>query len=92
VRTIFGELGAISMITRLQVRMARAALGWSARDLGKQAGIARTTVTRFENGLGTHISTLCKIQSALEKAGIIFTWADGVVGPGICLTKTKADD
>jgi transcriptional regulator with XRE-family HTH domain len=84
------------MITRLQVRMARAALGWSARDLGKQAGIARNTVTRFENGLGTHISTLSQIRSALEKAGIIFIPADGVAGPGIRLTNTKltikADD
>jgi len=80
------------MITRSQVRMARAALGWSARDLGKQAGIARNTVTRFEKGLGVHISTLCQIQSTLEKAGIIFTPPDGVAGPGIRLIKTKADD
>jgi transcriptional regulator with XRE-family HTH domain len=80
------------MITRLQVRMARAALGWSTRELGKQAGIARNTVNRFEKGLGIHISTLCQIQSTLERAGIMFTPADGVAGPGIRLIRTKADE
>jgi transcriptional regulator with XRE-family HTH domain len=80
------------MITRSQVRMARAALGWGVRDLGKQAAVAPNTVSRFENGLGTNVSTLRQIQSALEKAGIIFIPADGVAGPGIRLTKTPADE
>ena len=80
------------MITRSQVRMARAALGWGVRDLGNQAGIAPNTVSRFEKGLGTNVSTLRQIQSALENAGIIFIPADGMAGPGIRLTKPRVDD
>ena len=80
------------MITRSQVRMARAALGWGVRDLGNQAGIAPNTVSRFEKGLGTNVSTLRQIQSALEKAGIMFIPADSMAGPGIRLTKPRADD
>ena len=72
--------------------MARAALGWGVRDLGNQAGIAPNTVSRFEKGLGTNVSTLRQIQSALEKAGIIFIPADTIAGPGIRLTEPQQDD
>ena len=80
------------MVTRSQVRMARAALGWGVRDLGKRAGIAANTVSRFENGMGTNLTTLRQIQTALEKAGVIFIPADSVAGPGIRLRKAPPDD
>jgi transcriptional regulator with XRE-family HTH domain len=72
--------------------MARAALGWGVRDLGKRAGIAANTVSRFENGMGTNLTTLRQIQAALEKAGVIFIPADSVAGPGIRLRKAPTDD
>jgi len=75
------------MITRSQIRMARAALGWGVRDLGKRAGIAANTVSRFENGMGTTVATLTQIQTALEKAGIVFIPADEKGGPGVRLKK-----
>ena len=80
------------MITRSQVRMARAALGWGVRDLGKRAGIAPNTVSRFENGMGTNVATLKQIQSTLEEAGIIFIPGDSAAGPGIRLREARADD
>ena len=80
------------MITRSQVRMARAALGWGVRDLGKRAGISPNTVSRFENGMGTNVATLKQIQSALEEAGIIFIPGDSAAGPGIRLREGRADD
>ena len=80
------------MITRSQVRMARAALGWGVRDLGKRAGIAANTVSRFENGMGTNVATLKQIQSTLEEAGIIFIPGDSAAGPGIRLKEARADD
>ena len=46
------------MITRLQVRMARTALGWGVRDLARKAGVSPTTVTRFENGAHTRVDTV----------------------------------
>ena len=80
------------MITRSQVRMARAALGWGVRDLGKRAGIAPNTVSRFENGMGTNVATLKQIQAVLEEAGIIFIPGDSAAGPGIRLREERADD
>jgi transcriptional regulator with XRE-family HTH domain len=80
------------MITRSQVRMARAALGWNVRDLGNHAGIAANTVSRFENGLGTNLTTLKQIQLALENAGIIFIPGDSAAGPGVRLREARADD
>ena len=80
------------MITRSQVRMARAALGWGVRDLADRAGLAPNTVSRFENGLGTNVTTLKQIQSALEEAGIVFIPGDSAGGPGIQLKQSREDD
>ena len=80
------------MITRSQVRMARAALGWGVRDLGKRAGVSANTVSRFENGLGTNVATLKQIKLALEEAGIIFIPEGSDAGPGIRLRESRADD
>ena len=76
-----------AMIAPSQVRMARAALGWGVRDLGKRAGVAANTVSRYENGLGTTVKTLEKIQTALESGGVIFVPSDATGGPGVRLRK-----
>ena len=73
------------LITPVQVRMARAALGWGVRDLGKRAGISANTVSRFENGFGAMVETLVRIQETLETAGIVFISADQQAGPGVRL-------
>jgi len=65
--------------------MARAALGWGVRDLGKRAGISANTVSRFENGFGAMVETLVRIQETLESAGIVFIPADHQGGPGVRL-------
>jgi transcriptional regulator with XRE-family HTH domain len=77
------------MITRLQVRMARTALGWGVRDLARKAGVSPTTVTRFENGAHTRVDTVGQIQDVLERAGIIFIAADESGGPGIRLREPR---
>ena len=77
------------MITRLQVRMARTALGWGVRDLARKAGIAPNTVSRFENGAGARVDTLAQIQETLEKEGVIFVPADTTGGPGVRLATPK---
>ena len=72
--------------------MARAALGWGVRDLADRAGVAPNTVSRFENGLGTNVTTLKQIQSALEQGEIIFIPADSIAGPGIRLILNRNED
>ncbi len=75
------------MITRVQVRMARAALGWSVRELASKAGMAANTVSRYDNGGDAYGETLTKIQRTLEKAGIIFIDEDAE-GHGVRLRKS----
>ena len=56
-----------------QVRAARGALGWSAKELGKRAGLVRLTVARFENGGNCGHSSVEAIARVLVQAGIRFT-------------------
>ena len=60
------------MLTKEQVKMARAALGWGVRDLARKTGIAANTISRFENGTDARGSTLRKIQRVFEDDGIMF--------------------
>ena len=71
----------------IQLRMARAAVGWGVRDLARRAGVNANTVTRIENGADAKQSTMDKIQHALESAGMEFTNGDQ---PGVRLTRAAA--
>ena len=66
--------------------MARAALGWTTRDLAKQARVGSNTITRFENGKPVIPATLTVIQQAFEAAGIEFSNGDA---PGVKLYPRK---
>src|SRR3954447_18496052 len=70
----------------VQLRMARAAVGWGVRDLAKEAGVTANTVTRIENGADAKQSTMDALQRALEGAGIEFIYENGA-GPGVRLRK-----
>lgn len=79
------------MITGLQIRAARAALGWSATELAKRSNIAMKTVARLEQSDGippSHSSTLHEIKKTLESAGIEFVGAPDD-GPGIRIRLPK---
>ena len=71
----------------IQLRMARAAVGWGVRELAKKAGITANTVTRIENGADAKQSTMDALQRALEAAGIEFTNGEQ---PGVRLAKAAA--
>ena len=68
----------------IQLRMARAAIGWGVRELAKRAGVTANTVTRIENGADAKQSTMDRLQHALEEAGVEFTNGDQ---PGVRLSK-----
>jgi transcriptional regulator with XRE-family HTH domain len=75
------------MITSDQIRMARAALRLSIRELAGLAKVAPMTVSRLETGRsGGHADTIRKIERALEKAGIEFINGDA---PGVRLRKKR---
>jgi hypothetical protein len=75
------------MLKSVQIKMARAALGWGVRELGEKAGITPNTVSRCETTGGGQKATLEAIQEALENAGIIFIAPDDAGGAGVRLKK-----
>ena len=80
------------MLHAEQIRAARALLGWRQDDLAKAANVAPATIYRLEKGEGPlmgYVSTLMRIQSAFEKAGIRFL--DNDSGGGIGVRFTAAD-
>jgi transcriptional regulator with XRE-family HTH domain len=66
------------MVTREQIKAARAVLGWSTRDLAERTGVAPNTVSRFENGADALGETLTKLQVVLEAHGIEFVKLDAI--------------
>ncbi|MEN5230197.1 helix-turn-helix domain-containing protein [Brevundimonas naejangsanensis] len=74
------------MMEPSQMRMARAALKISVRDLAKLSGVADSTILRFESGKGAILTTNMKrLEEALEAAGVVFLPADSTGGPGVRL-------
>jgi transcriptional regulator with XRE-family HTH domain len=68
----------------VQLRMARAALGWGVRELAEKAGVTANTVTRIELGADAKQSTIEALQCTLEAAGVEFIPQNGG-GPGVRL-------
>ena len=74
-----------------QCRAARALLDWTQTILAQRAGVARKTVADFELGRRSlHRRTIIDITTALEAAGVEFTWAveGGVNGDGVRFART----
>ena len=64
-----------------QCRAARALLKWTQGDLAEHAQVARKTVADFEAGVRQlHLRTRVCITSALQAAGVEFTWSDAAEG------------
>jgi predicted transcriptional regulator len=69
-----------------QIRMARAGLGLSVRELAEMSGVAQSTILRFESGKGgMQTGTLARIRDALEGEGVVFLAADDTIGVGVRL-------
>lgn len=61
------------MMTSEQCRLARGWLGWDQKKLADVAGVARNTISLFENGRGVaRKATLLAVQHAFEQSGIRF--------------------
>lgn len=67
------------LITALQCRMGRAALGLTLKELAAAAGVSVNTLSRIENGGSATSRTLSRIQEALARGGAVFR-PDGSVG------------
>jgi transcriptional regulator with XRE-family HTH domain len=69
--------------------MARAALGWTTKDLAAKAAVGVNTVNRFEAGQDARMSSVEKMRATLAAAGVIFIEENGE-GPGVRLRKARA--
>jgi transcriptional regulator with XRE-family HTH domain len=81
------------MLLGVQIRAARAALGWSIEEMAEKSGVSGRTIKRFEAHHGvppSRSSTLQDIQYALEAAGIEFVGTPED-GPGIRVRSRPPD-
>lgn len=56
-------------MTPTQCKMARAALGWSVRELADKSGVHFTSVSQFERGRDAYQSTIVKLEKAILNTG-----------------------
>ena len=54
-------------MTPIQCRMARAALGWTLKDLAARADIAISTANHFEKNRPVHENSIKLMRAALEE-------------------------
>ena len=75
-------------VTSAQLRMARAALNWTVRDLAEAAGLHRNTITNIEVGrYAGDQKTLETIEAVLMRAGVEFIDENGG-GAGVRMKKS----
>ena len=77
----------MSTLTVEQMRMARAALGWSVETMAEKCGVSSRTLRRIESEDGLQKATnanLRLIRETLQAAGIEFI-GEACDGPGVRL-------
>jgi transcriptional regulator with XRE-family HTH domain len=78
------------MISNLQIRAARALLGWSQQRLADEAGVSAITVKRLEGSdevFQARCETVMKIKGAVEAAGVVFRAGEDGLIHGVSLRK-----
>lgn len=67
------------------LRMARAGLGWTLKELAERAEVNLNTISRYEAGKEVLTGTANRIESVLSAQGVEFLYEDGFRGPGVRL-------
>ena len=75
------------MMRPQHLRMARAGLGWTLKELADRAEVNLNTVSRYEAGREVLTGTVDRIERVLKAEGIIFLYEDAAHGPGIRLPR-----
>ena len=79
-------------MTSAQVRMARAALTWTVRDLAEATGLHRNTITNIEVGrYAGDPASLKVIKDVFVREGVQFIDENGG-GAGVRLKKSRSAD
>ena len=75
------------MISRAQIRAARALIGWRQADLAEASRVSEISIKNIESGkTDARGSTLSKIEDALKAGGVRFVDENGD-GPGVRLRR-----
>jgi transcriptional regulator with XRE-family HTH domain len=78
------------MISNLQIRAARALLGWSQQKLADAAGVSPITVKRLEASdevFQARFETVMKVKGAVEAAGVVFRAGEDGLIHGVSLRR-----
>ncbi len=73
----------------IHLRMARAALGWTVRDLEKKSGVGRNAISRYEMEKDILASALQKLEQVMADEGVVFFEEDKAYGVGVRITKRQ---
>ena len=79
------------MISVMQIKAARAMLGWSTQGLAEAAGVSVATIKKYEQQAGiprANARILDSIVRSLNAAGVQFT-GDPLSNPGVTLNLEK---
>ena len=73
------------MITRAQIRAARALVGWTQADLAQASRVSQVAIKNLERGsTDPRLSTIGSIETAFDQVGVMFLDAgdtrDGGIG------------
>ena len=77
----------MSIVSCVQIKMARSALGWSTQKLSEESGVSARTLNRIETSEGFLSATAANlklVELTLNAAGIEFIGEVGD-GPGVRL-------
>jgi predicted transcriptional regulator len=78
------------MLSGVQIRAARALLGWDQVKLSETAGVSTITVKRLEaagEDIHAHFGTVMKVKTAFEDAGVLFLGEESGLGYGVRLRR-----
>ena len=78
------------MLSGVQIRAARALLGWDQARLAERAGVSTITVKRLEaagEDIHAHFATVLKVKTAFEDAGVMFLGEESGLGYGVRLRR-----
>ena len=78
------------MISNLQIRAARALLGWNQQRLANEAGVSAITVKRLEASnevFQARFETVMRVKAAVEAAGVVFRAGEDGLIHGVSLRK-----
>ena len=78
------------MISGVQIRAARALLGWDQAKAAEAAGVSIITIKRLEAAgeeIHAQFATVVKIKNAFENAGVLFLGEESGLGYGVRLRR-----